>query len=92
TNWEEANREIRANSSTQKAFVKRFYRWFNAFRLMKYLHYSRDYFHPNLTVSVAAQSALSSRDLLGKSSKNIAELVVKYRELEYGDEPIQQEQ
>ncbi|MFT5246228.1 MAG: hypothetical protein ACI943_000970, partial [Gammaproteobacteria bacterium] len=42
TNWEEANREIRANSSTQKAFVKRFYRWFNAFRLMKYLHYSRD--------------------------------------------------
>ena len=33
--------EIRANSGSSEAFVKRFWRWFNMFRIMKFLHYAQ---------------------------------------------------
>lgn len=34
--------EIRSNSKTKEAFVKRFYKWFNAFQVLKLVHYLRD--------------------------------------------------
>lgn len=46
--------EIKRNTTTFEAFQKRFYQYFNAFRLMKYLHYMRDHHYDNLTVEVAA--------------------------------------
>lgn len=88
TNWDEAKKEIRANSSSQKAFVKRFYRWFNAFRLMKYLHFSRDNFHANLPISVAAHSALNSRNVSIQGGDDVVQLVLSYRKLEYGNEAV----
>jgi hypothetical protein len=33
-------REIRANSGSLQAFVNRFYRWFDAFRIIKFLNYA----------------------------------------------------
>jgi len=34
--------EIRNNTSTPDAFRDRFFRWFNGFMVMKYIHYARD--------------------------------------------------
>lgn len=34
--------EIRKNSASEKAFIKRFYNWFNAFRVVKFLNYSHE--------------------------------------------------
>ena len=34
--------EIKHNTSNFEMFEKRFYKWMNAFKLMKYLHFSRD--------------------------------------------------
>jgi len=34
--------EIRKNASNSKAFLKRFFIWFNAFRVLKLVHYLRD--------------------------------------------------
>lgn len=42
--------EIHANTGSAASFKKRFFRWFNAFMLMKYVHYARDYFHPNVGI------------------------------------------
>jgi hypothetical protein len=36
----DAIREIRANSGSLPAFVNRFYRWFDAFRIIKFLNYA----------------------------------------------------
>ena len=47
-------KEIKRNTTTFEAFQKRFYQYFNAFRLMKYLHYMRDHHYDNLSVEAAA--------------------------------------
>ncbi len=40
--FNEALTEIRENTSTPEAFCKRFFRWFDGFRAMKYIHHARD--------------------------------------------------
>ena len=37
--------EIRANTASEAAFRKRFFRWFDGFRVMKFLHHARDHFY-----------------------------------------------
>lgn len=39
--------EIRKRSKTIVIFTKHFFNWFNAFQVMKYVHYCRDHFYPN---------------------------------------------
>ena len=62
--------EIRSNTSSTEAFRKRFWRWFNMFRIMKFLHHAREHGYPDVEVRVAAQGFLSlekqhsNRDLL----------------------------
>ncbi len=34
--------EIRLNSKTEAAFIKRFFRWFDAFKVLKFMHFLRD--------------------------------------------------
>ncbi len=36
-------KEMRANTESDEAFRKRFFRWFNGFMAMKYIHYARDH-------------------------------------------------
>lgn len=45
--------EIKSNTSNFSSFYKRFYRWFDAFVLMKYLHYRRDTDMPDIPVEEA---------------------------------------
>ena len=65
-----AMEEIRSNTSSTEAFRKRFWRWFNMFRIMKFLHHAREQGYPDVEVGVAAQGFLSlemqhsNRDLL----------------------------
>ena len=44
--------EIREHTATQQARVKRFYRWFNAFRVMKFMHFARDNYYSDEEVKV----------------------------------------
>ncbi|MCB0760442.1 MAG: glycosyltransferase family 2 protein [Flavobacteriales bacterium] len=71
--WHKAKCEIASNTSSADQFNKRFYRWFNAFKLMKYLHHARDHYHPDVPVVDAAKAflydhkmdpAADSKDLL----------------------------
>ena len=47
--------EIKTNSTDAASFEKRFYRWFNAFRVMKLLHFLRDHHYQNIGVGEAAR-------------------------------------
>ncbi len=62
--------EIRRNTGSAEAFRKRFWHWFNMFRIMKFLHFARDRGYPDVECGYAAQQFLalegqhSHRDLL----------------------------
>jgi len=51
--------EIRRETSTEGTFCNRFFQWFNAFRLMKYLHFAREMFPDRAVFSQALKFARS---------------------------------
>lgn len=47
--------EIQSNTTNLSNFKSRFFQWFNAFQVMKFLHYLRDHYYENVEVNEAAQ-------------------------------------
>jgi hypothetical protein len=47
--------EIKANTNSKDAFIKRFFVWFDAFRAMKYVHFVRDNFYADMSVENAVR-------------------------------------
>jgi hypothetical protein len=78
--------EIRANSASEAAFRKRFWRWFNMFRIMKFLHYAREHGYPDVPVGEAAAELLRRIDPEGKGIPSVGtdpkKLLLIYRMLE----------
>jgi hypothetical protein len=74
--------EIRTNSGDLGAFRKRFFRWFNAFRLMKFLNFARDEIHSPAEAEDAAAKLLEWMELPRPSSGNAVDLLRKFRRLE----------
>lgn len=73
--------EIRQNSTDIEKFRKRFFRWLNAFRLMKYLNRAKDEFYGSKKIESAAQELL--RELrLPKKRENVVDLLKQYRQLD----------
>jgi hypothetical protein len=60
--YEKALEEIRRNSGSEAAFRKRYWRWFNMFRIMKFLHHARERGYPDIPVELAATKMLRLLD------------------------------
>ena len=73
--------EIRQNSTGSESFRKRFFRWFNAFRLMKYLNFARDENYGTIPVETAARALLNEMGVPAEN-ENAAELLRRYRQLD----------
>ena len=73
--------EIRQNSTAPESYRKRFFRWFNAFRLMKYLNFSRDKIYGAIPVETAARALLNEMGVAAEN-ENTAELLRRYRQLD----------
>jgi hypothetical protein len=58
----DAIREIRANSGSLPTFVNRFYRWFDAFRIIKFLNHSTAYY-PQIPVKNAVVAYLKDNGI-----------------------------
>ena len=56
--WERLD-EIRSNVTSAEAFRTRFFRWFNAFTIMKFLHSAREHEHPDGDVNDSARWLLA---------------------------------
>ena len=52
-NFSKKYKELKTNTKNYTSFKKRFYRWFDAFTLMKYLHFTRDHYFPNIPIEKA---------------------------------------
>jgi hypothetical protein len=72
--------EILSNTSDETSFRKRFFRWFNMFRMMKFLNHA-GMTYPLQAVEDAATEFLSQRNLY-RGEKTARELLLRYRELE----------
>lgn len=75
--------EIRKNSPTLESFVKRFYVWFDAFRVLKLVHYLRDEIYPDSPVSQETEMLLKKLGVEMESCDGL-ELLVALRVYERG--------
>jgi hypothetical protein len=82
----EALLEIRGNSASLPAFRKRFWRWFNMFRIMKFLHFARERGYPDVPVAGAASALLRQMDPSGTGIPSVGsderKLLLIYRMLD----------
>ena len=79
--WIEKMSEIRNNTSGLSSFKKRFFGWFNMFRIVKYLnHVHQDYFE-KMAVEVSASELLKAIGIITESNAP-PDLLLKYRSLE----------
>ena len=77
--------EIGSNTSTVKAFSKRFYNWFNGLQVVKFLNYSHNEFFQKLDVTSQAQDFLNEITKEDIIYSGPGELLFAYRELEKGN-------
>ncbi|MFI5164907.1 MAG: glycosyltransferase family 2 protein, partial [Bacteroidia bacterium] len=73
--------ELREHTASQKAFVKRFYKWFDGFKLLKYIHFARDQFHPQVKLSEAVHDLLNKMEIQS-STLDEKKLLLKLRKIE----------
>ncbi|MCH2213566.1 MAG: glycosyltransferase [Flavobacteriales bacterium] len=81
--------EIYSNSKGLSSFEKRFYRWFNAFMVLKFVHFVRDNAHPNVRVELAALDLLRNIGYPAvEKIGSVGELLEIYRQLDRGESPV----
>ncbi len=79
--WVHAVEEVRANSSRLENFTKRFYLWFNAFRVLKFLNFAHEgWFEKQPVVDEAVR--LLAQFGYSKVSKDVAVVLEEYRKLD----------
>lgn len=72
--------QMNTHSANPDTFKKRFFTWFNAFRVLKYLNYAREYCHVKQAVDIAAADLLERMGITPAAGKK--ELLIQYRELQ----------
>lgn len=70
--------EIKGQSSNLKSFRKRFFQWFDGFLVLKYVHFSRDNFHPNVAVEEAVDWLFNEKGIV--TSQDLKEKLLRLRE------------
>jgi hypothetical protein len=79
--WTKKTEEIKSNTSGLISFRKRFFEWFNMFRIVKYLNYVHTGYFEKIPVDIAASELLKLRGVILKSSGPL-DLLQYYRKLE----------
>ncbi len=74
--------EVNANCSTQHTFTIRFFRWFDAFRIVKYLNYASLNGYPGIPVHEAALQLLTLKGIGLSETASGLEILEKLRALE----------
>lgn len=54
-NWKSTIAELKAQVSTKDNFKKRFFHWFDAFKILKYVHHNRLYFYQDVVLEEAIE-------------------------------------
>jgi len=74
--------EVNRNTGNRKAFIKRFYSWFNGLMLIKYLNYCHAAYYAEMPVEKAALMLLKEKGLKPEHGTEITELLKTYRKIQ----------
>ena len=74
--------EIQGNTKNLASFRKRFFHWFSAFLVLKYVHFARDHFYSNISVTSAAKWLLEQQLGIKIKNDNAKQLLLKFRDLD----------
>jgi hypothetical protein len=56
--WDDKLAEIRANVASRKAFIRRFFQWFDAFRLFRFTRWASEKHYPRVPIEQAVSAIL----------------------------------
>jgi len=79
--FDEVMTKLLSNTTSLKTFRKAFYQWFDAFRLMKYLHHSRDHYHHNIDIVQAVTISHRMLDIQSSQSNKPEDLLSQLRSI-----------
>lgn len=71
---------IKKNSASQMHFSEVFFKWFNAFKVLKYMHFARDNYYPDVPIFDGANELLEMMNHTKQQSN--AALLLRYREID----------
>ncbi len=74
--------EINANTSSINSFGKRFFQWFDAFRILKYQNFAQESYHPKISIVKAVNEYLTYAEKKNLCADNVAELLKNIKQLE----------
>lgn len=74
--------EIKQNTTNFTSFKKRFFKFFNAFVVLKYVHFSRDNFYPNKELESQVKELLKKTSSNDYSNHSKKDLLLNLREIE----------
>jgi hypothetical protein len=74
--------EIKRNSAREETFRKRFFRWFNMFRTLKYINSAHRDFYPRIPVHIAVYDFMKKTSSDRVSTKEVRELLVQLRRIQ----------
>lgn len=80
--WEDQIEEIKTSVNSYEGFQKRFFHWFDAFQILKYVHFTRDNFYQNVTLEEALEW-LRNHSLLLKGSISSQLIQLRYHDRKY---------
>lgn len=80
--FESDYKKIKANSPKINIFEKRFYYWFNAFRVIKFLNFAHDNFYQRKEVKNEAIKLLKCYQPINKIPNNEKDLLILYRNIQ----------
>lgn len=72
--------EIKSQSTNLLTFRKRFFQWFDGFRALKYVHFARDKFYPNIPTTVAVDWLFENSG--EEAPKDLKEKLIELRKLD----------
>lgn len=75
--WQDQIRELKSQVSKMDAFKKRFFHWFDAFKILKFVHFARDEFYQNVELEEALEW-LRTKHFFIKGSKESYLVQLRY--------------
>ena len=74
--------EIRGNSAREETFYKRFFRWFNMFRTLKYLNFIHQEYYSRIPVKEAVDQFLKNQGKGTKTGSDAKDLLIYFRKIQ----------
>ncbi len=81
-NFKDALDEINKNTADKTSFKKRLLRWFDAFRIIKYINFAHEHYYKKVPVSFAACAYLKNTENVRFCDADIKKLLMIFRQIE----------